>query len=99
MVDELISKQKVIDKLDEAFEGITKNVSKESDAYHIVYGTVDITKCMIMTIQPEIVRCKDCRYGILDSGFPHQYFCKFKGNEWNNDDYFCGHAKKREVTT
>lgn len=59
-MDEAISKQKVIDKLDEALEHITKNVSKESDAYHIVYGTVDITKCMIMTlppIRPVIVPC------------------------------------------
>jgi hypothetical protein len=47
----------------------------------------------------EIVHCKDCQYGILDSEFPHQYFCKFKGDEWNNYDYFCGHAKRREVTT
>ena len=49
--------------------------------------------------QPEVVRCKDCKYGILDNNFPHQRFCNFKGDEWNNDDYFCGHAKKREVTT
>ena len=52
-MDESISKQKVIDKLDEALERITKNVNKEGDAYHIVYGTIDIIKCMIMTIQPE----------------------------------------------
>ena len=51
------------------------------------------------TIQPEIVRCKDCEHGVLDDGFPHQYFCIFKGDEWNNADYFCGHAKRREVTT
>ena len=50
-------------------------------------------------IQPEIVRCKDCKHGVLDDGFPHQYFCVFKGDEWNNADYFCGHAKRREVTT
>ena len=50
-------------------------------------------------IQPEIVRCKDCEHGVLDDGFPHQYFCVFKGDEWNNADYFCGHAKRREVTT
>lgn len=49
--------------------------------------------------QPEIVRCKDCKHGVLDDGFPHQYFCVFKGDEWNNADYFCGHAKRREVTT
>ena len=51
------------------------------------------------TVQPEIVRCKDCEHGVLDDGFPHQYFCVFKGDEWNNADYFCGHAKRREVTT
>lgn len=51
------------------------------------------------TIQPEIIRCKDCEHGVLDDGFPHQYFCVFKGDEWNNADYFCGHARKREVTT
>lgn len=52
-----------------------------------------------LTVQPEIVRCKDCEHGVLDDGFPHQYFCVFKGDEWNNADYFCGHAKRREVTT
>lgn len=46
--------------------------------------------------QPEIIYCEDCRYGMRDPSFPHQYFCKFKGDEWNNGDYFCGHAKKRE---
>ena len=50
-------------------------------------------------IQPEIIRCKDCEHGVLADGFPHQYFCVFKGDEWNNADYFCGHARKREVTT
>lgn len=54
---------------------------------------------LLPTIQPEIVKCKDCEHGVLDDGFPHQYFCVFKGDEWNNTDYFCGHAKRREVTT
>lgn len=48
-------------------------------------------------IQPEIIYCKDCKYGVLDHEFPHEWFCSFKGDEWNNDDYFCGHAKRREV--
>lgn len=52
----------------------------------------------ILNEQPEIVRCKDCKYGTLDHEFPHEWFCSFKGDEWNNEDYFCGHAKKREVT-
>ena len=47
------------------------------------------------SVQSEIIHCKDCKYGILDSSFPHQWFCKFKGDEWNNGDYFCGHARER----
>ena len=49
--------------------------------------------------QPEIIHCEDCKYGMLDPSFPHQWFCKYKGDEWNNSDYFCGHARKREETT
>ena len=52
-----------------------------------------------LTAQPEIVRCEDCKHGVLDDGFPHQYFCVFKGDEWNNADYFCSRAERREVTT
>ena len=54
---------------------------------------------LLPSAQPETIYCGDCKYGILDSSFPHQWFCKFKGDEWNNSDYFCGHAKRREVTT
>lgn len=58
----------------------------------------DMSKYKSSYIQPEIIRCRDCRYGILEHDFPHQYFCKFKGNDWNNGDHFCGHAKKRGET-
>lgn len=61
-------------------------------------GIVDALE-QLPLIQPEVVRCKDCKHGVLDDGFPHQYFCVFKGDEWNNADYFCGHAKRKEVTT
>lgn len=51
------------------------------------------------SVEPKIIHCEDCKYGMLNHSFPHQWFCKFKGDEWNNSDYFCGHARKREVTT
>ena len=88
-VDDLVARLKlVIEKGDADGTGL-----------HPLYAEVvldDINR--LPPIQPEIVRCKDCKYGILDNKFPHQRFCNFKGDEWNNDDYFCGHAKKREVT-
>ena len=53
---------------------------------------------LLPSAEPKIIHCEDCKYGMLDPSFPHQWFCKFKGDEWNNGDYFCGHARKREVT-
>lgn len=96
-----ISRQSAIDALEQGFKDATDGLDKLSPTRGLIEAVTGIYKCYIKQlppIQPEIVRCKDCRYGILDSGFPHQYFCKFKGNEWNNENYFCGHAKKREVT-
>lgn len=84
-MEDLISKQKVIDKLDEALERITKNVSKESDAYHIVYVMVGIAKCMIMTIHPEIVRCEECKYH-------HQKNCPIE--KYFSLDGFCSRGER-----
>lgn len=86
-VNDAISRQQAI----ETFKDCTVNGVG-------IDGIVDALE-QLPPIQPEVVRCKDCKHGVLDDGFPHQYFCVFKGDEWNNADYFCGHAKRREVTT
>ena len=92
-VGELISKRQAIDASIEAVNSWNKSCSigqqKRIENY--------INK--LPSAQSEIIRCRDCKYGMLDPSFPHQWFCKYKGDEWNNSDYFCGHAKKREVIT
>ena len=44
--------------------------------------------------QPEIVRCKDCKFGTteFDDG---QRFCEPKG-EWHDPDYFCADGKRKD---
>ena len=93
-MDELISKQAAIDAI----------MQWESESFLTINNLIDkkVARAIIEDLpstQPEIIRCGDCKYGMLDSSFPHQWFCKYKGDEWNNSDYFCGHAKRREVTT
>ena len=96
-MDELISRQKVIDKLDEVLECITENVSKKSDVYHIVYGTVGITKCMIMTIQPEIIYCGDgCKFWNRHAG-EQTGTCDIL-RQCTSASFYCGNAKRNEVT-
>lgn len=83
-MDEVISKRMAI----ETFKDCAENGVG-------IDGIVDALESLLPA-QPEIIRCKDCKYGILDYDFPHERYCDFKGNDWNNDDHFCGHAKRRQ---
>lgn len=55
------------------------------------------------TIQPEIVRCKDCQYWNKGSCEcpEHAVNCQdyYVGDIETEAKYFCGYAEKREVTT
>ena len=94
---ELISRQSASN----ALEKCCKHCCREDEAGDrwIHYETALNEIEGIPSAQPEIIHCEDCKYGMLDPSFPHQWFCKYKGDEWNNGDYFCGHARKREETT
>ena len=96
-MDDLISRQAAIDALGEE-PPVWYDGEDEIAERNQWKRDIEAIK-QLPPIQPDIVRCKGCEHGVLDDGFPHQYFCVFKGDEWNNADYFCGHAKKREVTT
>ena len=89
MTDDLISRQRVLNALGSItmYKGV------------ISVDTAIVKIMQLPSVQLEIIRCRDCKYGRLDPSFPHQWFCKYKGDEWNKGDYFCGHARKREVTT
>lgn len=90
-MDDVISRQQAIDALDKRFDNIPIEQTTE-----ILQLRRDLR--YLPSAEPKIIHCEDCKYGMLDLSFPHQWFCKFKGDEWNNGDYFCGHARKREVT-
>ena len=46
--------------------------------------------------QPEIIRCKDCRYyQDNNDGYPH-INCKWDANETPDADDFCSGAERRE---
>ncbi len=94
---ELIRRQMAIDALKQQAETMSEWSNRYAEQRKGVLTAVNIIEDL-PSAEPKIIRCEDCKYGMLDPSFPHQWFCKFKGNEWNNGDYFCGHARKREVT-
>lgn len=42
---------------------------------------------------PEIVRCKDCKFGVIDGV---KYFCSIDGGIWCDGDWFCADGEMRE---
>lgn len=96
-----ISRRAAIEAMKKQCEELLKGLDKNSNVYGIMSASTGIMICAVGKLppaQPKIIRCKDCQYGILDCDFPHERYCDFKGNEWNNDNHYCGHAKRREVT-
>ena len=92
-MDDLISRQAAIDALakfvpyaicDESTESYTNGLT---DAYYLIL--------QLPSAQPEIIRCKDCRYyQDNNDGYPH-INCKWDANETPDADDFCSGAERR----
>ena len=91
-MDDLISRQAAFDALDGKIE-ITGRANAEA-----VKGYVRLVKDRLERLpsaQPEIIRCKDCRYyQDNNDGYPH-INCKWDANETPDADDFCSGAERR----
>lgn len=92
MTDDLISRQKTIDALMDTLNDVGV---LDSEDINTVFQ-------MLPPIQPEIVRCKDCKY--WNSGsceYPeHAVNCQdyWVGDIETEAEHFCGYADRREMT-
>ena len=81
----------------------TYHVDAEGDTLIGKFAVVDAI-FNIPTIQPEIIRCKDCKYWVHGYITDNDDFIPPKCGEWqqmvghSSDDY-CSLAERREVTT
>jgi hypothetical protein len=50
-------------------------------------------------IQPDIVRCKDCKHRYVDGDNVRYNACELNHNNVQSDDWFCADGERREVTT
>ena len=45
----------------------------------------------------EVVRCKDCKYGVLDTTDDYGWhLCCYDGSSWNKGNHFCSYGERRE---
>ena len=98
-MNDAISRQQAIDALGE-LATFTEDWSCHTWMYtDDVYNAIK----QLPTIQPEIVRCKDCQYWNKGSCEcrEHAVNCQdyYVGDIETEAEYFCGYAERREVTT
>lgn len=98
-MDDLISRQTIIDGL----EFVIKHGIETYGAHSISAEKMLEFVRELPTVQPNIVRCKDCQYWNNGS-------CEYPEHAVNSQDYwvgdieteaehFCGYAERKEVTT
>ena len=89
-MSDLISRQAAIDEIDEWIKAFLENGHKESaaDACLIQDGIIQLPSA-----QPELIRCKDCKYWEYDSIFADGW-CR--GKHQGNPEWYCADAERRE---
>ena len=115
-MDDLISRQAVIEMLDETRRIAERNIDGAvlMTFEKVLDSLVNITNAL-PNIQPEIIRCKDCKHFIREDieeyapyGFYNTYFHAFCDKHWDKEqgeyidvnlDDYCSFAERREVTT
>ena len=87
-MDDLISRRQAIDALDEI-------EAEVANGYGYQYAKWREYFVEMPPAQPEIIRCKDCKYNATSKKClnPNSFFLV------PTDDDFCSYAEKREVAT
>ena len=81
MMDDCISRQAAIEAIDGALlDGLSE-------------GTAIEILSELPSAQPEIIRCKDCKYA-EESDEREWLLCHWYGDQWNEEDHWCSHAER-----
>ena len=98
MMDDLISRQAAIGAIDDRFMDILSEFPRNV-SWEIVKLRTDIYK--LPSAQPEIIRCKDCKYAHLTYDGDCKYCDTFTDDDgyrlelYVSGDFYCGNAERR----
>lgn len=99
---DLIRRSEVVEAIDN-IDWYHQNASNEMviganpDLHQAWFKAEDVYKALesVPSAQPEIIRCKDCRYyQDNNNGYPHMN-CKWDANETPDANDFCSGAERR----
>ena len=86
-MSDLISRQAAIDAMEES-----KRIYVDR---RVIIGKMQDIVSNLPSAQPEIIRCKDCRYyQDNNGGYPHMN-CKWDASETPDADDYCSAAERR----
>ena len=77
---------------------LIEDVRKNSESYFADDFAKEWVDKQPTVEQPEIIRCRDCRYWQDNNGgYPHDE-CRWNKDETPNEDDYCSYAERREVS-
>lgn len=86
--EDVISRQTTADEIGKRAERCAERFGTDDPFWEGLMIAKNIVKCA-PSVQPEIIRCKDCRYSEYDQIF-HNRYCHNKGKAYLvGDDFFC----------
>ena len=96
-MNDLISRKEAIEKI-ESHTRVGDELYPLTDTDKILNHAFEIAASCVYNLpsaQPEIIRCRDCRYyQDNNNGYPHMN-CKWDANETPDEDDFCSGAERR----
>ena len=98
-MSDTISRQAAIDAIgktsDELYENIKKGATFPQRQWFDGMAQAQSILENLPSAQPDIIRCRDCRYyQDNNNGYPHMN-CKWDANETPDEDDFCSGAERR----
>lgn len=101
-MEQLILRQAAIDALRTCYD--TETITMDNGDEYINYGDAVGELEQLPPIQPEIVRCKDCKHwkdsdGVFRRGIGVESKCPLNLHQVYEGTFYCGLGERREVTT
>lgn len=98
MVDDLISRQMAINRIDKQREHLQPDIYPQDKTGDVTYRICAEFIARLPSAQLEIIRCKDCKrsdwYTTADG---HRYcYCMETDNGGRTEDDFCSYAERQE---
>lgn len=95
-MSDYISRQAAIDAIHERYflKPLNDSFYRENHEF-VTVGYVERILLAVPAAEPQIIRCKDCKYACIDPERESDEIYCSENDFWRDDDFYCSFAKRR----